>query len=424
MDIKRQRSKRRGWFRTGVVILLVISLVGLTSFALSRLEPAVPTDQRSVMYGTVERGTMVREIPGTGSLVPIEITYVTAAVGGRVTNIALEPGVEVEESTVLIEMDDPQIERNVVEAERSLKSVEAERQRFELLLEKESLDLKAATAGARARWEEANNQAQMDTELARKGLKSDRERRLSKSRAEQNWTLYELQLARVDNSQQSNKIQLSEKQVAVERAQAVLEDRKREREELTVRATTTGILQQLGPTPTSRLEAGQRVTAGSVVAVITNPQKLKAVLNISEVQARDVTIGQSVTIDTRSAVIPGHVIRIDPAVQNGTVAVDVELLDELPRGARPDLSVNGTIEIERLEDVLYVDRPVYSQSESTVSLFQVGPDGLSAVRTEIEFGRSSVNTIEVRRGLEEGDRVILSDMKRWDDVDRVRLENN
>jgi hypothetical protein len=323
---------------------------------------------------------------------------------------------------VLIVMQDLTIERNLIEAQRSLKAAESERDRYKLLLEQQELDLRATTAQARANWEEARSEADMKGQLAAQGLISAREDQLARTRADRTWTLLELQVARVENPQKTNARLFLKKHAAVERAIDVVSDRQRECDSLMIRATTKGILQELGPSLAARWEVGQRIASGARVAKITDPRNLKAALGVTDVQAREVMTGLLVTIDTHSALIPGRVVRVDSAVREGKVAVDVELAGELPAGARPDLEVYGKIEIERLHDVLQLSpRPGLAESESTISLFRVAPGGDYAERATVRLGRGTLNAVEVREGLQAGDQVIVSDMRRYDEADRVLL---
>ena len=262
----------------------------------------------------------------------------------------------------------------------------------------------------------------MHAVLAGQGLIASRQRELSESRAERNRMLFEIQVERVGNSRRTSEIQLREKEAAVQRAKELHAERKAELESLVVRAGVNGILTQIGPSADARWQVGQRAGDAAALAIVINPQRLKAVLQIEQTQAREVVRGQRAAIDMRSAVIPGQVTRIDPAVKNGTVTVDIALEGELPQGARPDLLINGTIELERIEDVLYVDRPAHSQPDSSVSLFRLEAGGSQAVRTGVSLGRGSVYTIEVRDGLHEGDQVILSDLPAWGNVDRISIE--
>jgi HlyD family secretion protein len=421
-DFAKPRSKTRKWLWQFLLAApLTVSAVWGTTH-LAHLRSAAPTVDGTVLYGTVTSGSMVREVSGRGLLVPMSVTIVTADVGGQVAELCVQPGVQVEKGTVLVRMFDPVAERNLVESKRSLASAESELARFKLLLEQQELDLRRETAMARAAWEDAKGEADMKGRLAELGLISARENRLTRMRSERSWSLLELQLARVENSKKTSALQVLEKEAAVARAQDVVSDRTRDIEALQIRAPTSGILQELGPNLSDRWDIGQRIPIGSRVAKITDPRKLKAIVDVSDVQAREVMEGQNVVIDTRAAEIPGRVTRIDPAVKAGTVAVEVELLGELPNGARPDLEVYGKIEIERLTDVLQLSpRPVLTGLATTLKLFRVSSDGTSADQIDVQLGRATLNAVEIVSGLREKDRVIVSDMGNYEDTTRVLL---
>ncbi len=421
-DFARRPAKIRRWlWQCLIAAPLAATLVWGTTH-LSRLQPAAPSLDGTVLYGTVTRGPMVREVSGRGPLLPVSVTMVTADIAGQVAEVCFQPGVTVERGTVLVRVTDPVVERNLVEAKRALVAAESERDRFKLLLEQQELDLRAQTAQARAAWEDAKDEAEMKDRLAELGLISTRENRLSRLRSQRSWGLFELQLARVENSQKTNALQLQVKDAAVASATDVVSDRVRDVESLQIRATTSGILQELGPTSAERWEIGQRIPVGGRVAKITDPRKLKAIIDVSDVHAKEVADGQSVVIDTRTAEVPGRVTRVDPGVREGKVAVEVELLGDLPPGARPDLEVYGKIEIERLDDVLQLTpRPVMAGVGSTTGLFRVSTDGLSAEKVAVQLGRTSLNAVEVINGLQAKDRIIVSDMSNYDDSTRVLL---
>jgi len=422
VDIARARSKAHHWTRR----MSLVGVLGATAVwgadSLLRLQPATPTVSETVFFGTVTRGEMVREVVGRGPLVPVDVTVVTTQVDGQISDVPLEPGTEVETGTVLIVMKEPPIERRLIEAKRAVRSAEADRDRLELLLEQTDLDLRSSLAQALATWQEKKEDAEMKEMLANRGFISGRDSRLARVNAERTLTLLELQVARVENLRKTNQIQLHDKEEAIARAKDELLDRQHELEALTVRATTRGILQELGPSLSDRWDVGQRIEAGTRVAKIIDPMRLKAVIEVPDVQAREVIRGQAVVIDTRTAEVPGRVLRIDPAVRDGRVAIDVELLNKLPPGARPDLEVYGKIQIEHLNDVLRLSpRPGTSEPDTTVSLFRVHADGKSAERVGARLGRGTLNMIEIVEGLEEGDRIIVSDMSRYDEMDRVTL---
>ena len=395
----------------------------LTTFGIARLKPALPEfDRSSVILDTVQRDLLIREVRGPGTLVPIDINWVTTEVGGQVVEVFVERGIEVTPDTVLLKLHDAQMDRAIRDAKRSVDSATSALERFKLQLHSQHLDRKVSIATARANYEEAETQAELNETLTRRGLISPRQWRLSKDRAGRNLMLFEIQLERATNSQQTQEIQLTERQAAIKRADDYLDERLEYEKALVVKAGTYGVLQQLGASADGRLEIGQRVSRGAVVAIITNPERLKAELQVSQTQARDVVVGQTARIDTRNGIIEGRVIRIDPAVQNQRVTVDVELQGELPKGARPDLSVEGLIEVARLEDVLFVRKPVLSRQNGRMEVFRLAPDGQTAVRTTVEFGLSSVHAIQVETGLRVGDEIVVSDTTRWKSFDRVMLK--
>ncbi len=394
----------------------VVALL-LVTVAVSRLEPAAPTVDRAVVWtDTVKRGTMVRQVRGPGTLVPEQIRYISAVTAGRVERILAQPGLEVEPETPLLVLSNPDVQLQMMEAQRQLAAAEAELANLRASLENQRLTQEAAVATVRAQYREAMRQVQANEELAAKNLVSSMELSRARDQAEELATRLEIEQKRLRFLSESMKAQISAQQAQIERLRGLSEFQRRYIESLQVLAGTEGVLRELP------LQEGQWVNPGSTLAVVVQPGRLKAQLRIPETQARDLVIGQPASIDTRNGIIPGWVTRIDPAVQGGTVTVDVALDGPLPRGARPDLSVDGTIEIERLDNVLYVGRPAYGQAESRVGLFRVEEGGRSAVRVNVRLGRSSVNTIEVVDGLKEGDVVILSDMSAWDSVDRVRLQ--
>jgi HlyD family secretion protein len=414
LDIPRQnrKSNRRVLYVSGAVTAVV-----LATLALSRLEPAAPTvDRATVWTDSVRRGTMVRQVRGPGTLVPEQIRFISAVTAGRVERVLALPGIEVDERTVLLEMSNPDVERQMLEAQRLLTSAEAEAANLQATLENQRLNQEATVASARSEFREAERQAKLNEEMASRGLIPTMDLSRTRDRAEELRTRLEIELKRLEFLSRSMQAQSAAQRSQIERLRGIVDFQREQQRSMVVRAGTRGVLREIP------LQEGQWVNPGSNLAVVVQPERLKAELRIPETQARDLTVGQAASIDTRNGVVPGRVVRIDPAVQSGTVRVDVALEGELPRGARPDLSVDGVIEIERLENVLYVGRPAYGQAESMVGLFKVQDGGRTAVRTNVRLGRSSVNTIEVIDGLREGDVVILSDMSSWDSTDRVRLQ--
>jgi HlyD family secretion protein len=414
VDIPRQtkKSKRRIGYIAGAAAAVIFATV-----ALARLEPAAPVvDRGTVWTDTVRRGTMVRQVRGPGTLVPEQIRYISAVTAGRVERVLALPGIEVEEGTMLLELSNPDVERQILEAQRQLTTSEAEFANLQASLENQRLSQESAVASARSEYREAQRQATLNEEMATRGLIATMDLSRARDRAEELGTRLEIEVKRLEFISRSMQAQLAAQRSQIERLRGIVDFQREQKESMVVRAGTRGVLREIP------LQEGQWVNPGANLAVVVQPERLKAELRIPETQARDLTVGQVAAIDTRNGVVPGRVVRIDPAVQNGTVRVDVALEGELPRGARPDLSVDGTVEIERLEDVLYVGRPAYGQAESMVGLFKLVEGGRSAVRTNVRLGRSSVNTIEVVDGLQEGEVVILSDMSTWDSADRVRLQ--
>lgn len=416
MDIQRPSNARAKKIRRiayGTVATILIA--GLT-FGLSRLRPAAPTVDRATIWpDEVKRGPMLREVRGLGTLVPEEIRWIPAQTDSRVDRIMIRPGAVVNPETIILELSDPQLQREVLDAEYQLKAAEADYANLKVQVNSELMNQKAAAAAVRSEYEQAKIQHEVDDKLFQQGIGSDVIAKLSKVKEEQLAIRAQLEDERTQIAIESSKARLEAQQARVEQQRALYQFRRSQVEALHVRAGINGVL-QLVP-----VEVGQRVTPGGNLARVADPKKLKAEIKIAETQAKDVAIGQRATIDTRNGVVKGHVSRIDPSVQNGTVTVDVAIEDALPQGARPDLSVDGTIELENLKDVLYVGRPVHGQSDSTIRLFKLVDDSSEAVRVSVKLGRSSVNAIEILQGLKAGDKVILSDMSAWDAFDRIRL---
>ena len=418
MDIPRGKEVgRRRLVRRIAITLVVLAAVGGASVAVARLKPAAPSVDRSgVWIDTVKRGPMERAVHGLGRLTPEEIYWIPAAVDCRVEKIVRRAGSEpVRANEVLMVLTNPDMELEAENAAWQVKQDEAGLADLQVKLESDKLDQRATLAQLEADYNEAKLTADRDLELTRLNLQSDLTSRLSVSKANQLSKRLALQNERLKIGDEAIRAQLEDKRVALERSKAAYELKHKQVENLTIRGGIDGVLQEVD------VEVGQRVTAGTILAKVADPKKLKAELKIAETQMKDVRIGLSASIDTRNGLIPGHVIRIDPAAQNGTVTVDVKLEGALPEGARPELSVDGTVEIERLADIIYVGRPVSGQPDSKIGLFKVDPDGKGATHIEVKLGRSSVNTIEVLEGLKVGDQVVLSDMSQWDSQPRVRL---
>ncbi|HWL17920.1 MAG TPA: efflux RND transporter periplasmic adaptor subunit [Opitutus sp.] len=417
MDIPRP-SQAKAKLRKRILVgsAIAVALIGIT-VVLARLKPAAPTVERNLVWvGDVKRGQMLRQVRGLGTLVPEEITWIAARTQGRVDKIVLRPGATVAPDSVILILTNPDVVRAATDAESQLKAAEAELSNLKVQLESGVLAAEAASATAKADYEQAKLRAEVNEELIKDGLVSPLDVKLSKVTAEQAETRYNIEQKRYAFTKDSIAPQLAVKVAEVDRLRAQAKIRQDELDALTVRAGMNGILQILP------VEVGAQVQPGTNLARVADPRRLKAEIRIAETQARDIEIGQVAQVDTRNGVVAGHVSRIDPSVQNGTVTVDVSMNGELPRGARPDLSVDGTIELERLDDVVYVGRPAFGQEQTTVQIFKLEPDGAYASRVPVKLGRSSVNTIEVLGGLQPGDRVILSDMQQWETNDRIKLD--
>jgi len=416
MDIQRPSNARAKKIRRIVYATVAILLVGGVTYGLSRLRPAAPTVDRATIWpDEVKRGPMLREVRGLGTLVPEDIRWIPAQTDSRVDRWVLRPGAIVKANSVIMELSDPTLQRDALDAEFQLKGAEAEYANLQVQVNSELMNQKANEAAVRSDYEQAHLQHDVDEKLFKEGIGSDHIRNLSKVREEQLAIRVQLEGERTKVAADSARARLAAQQAKINQQKALYQLKKSQLDALHVRAGIDGVL-QLVP-----VEVGQRVTPGTNLARVADPKKLKAEIKIAETQAKDVTIGQKATIDTRNGVVNGHVSRIDPSVVNGTVTVDVAITDPLPNGARPDLSVDGTVELENLKDVLFVGRPVHGQADSTIGIFKLVDDGSEAVRVNVKLGRSSVNTIEVVQGLKVGDKVILSDMSAWDNFDRIRL---
>jgi HlyD family secretion protein len=411
-DFKVKRRRRR-------ILYGAVAAVGLTllTWGISSLEPAaMSVSRQSVWVGTVERGTMVRQVRGPGTLVPKEIRWITSAVNGRVENRLLEPGVEVQPDSVILELTNPEIEQQIEEARLEVNAAEARLADLRVQLESGLLNQQAQAAAVESDYNEAVLEVEANQELSDSGLLPEIDLKRSRIREEQLERRLDIERQRLEKSRESIGSQLASERAQLAQAHALYALRRQQVASLTVRAGIAGVLQEVP------IEVGERVQAGTVLARVAKPEDLKAELRIAETQAKDIEIGLPAVIDTRNGVVRGRVARIDPAVREGTVTVDVEMTEALPPGARPDLSVDGTIQIEKLDDVLYVRRPTYGQADSQVELFKLVEEGDLAVRVPVQLGRASVDTIEVVGGLEQGDEVILSDTSQFDEVDRIRLE--
>lgn len=412
MDIPREPPKKRKKYIYGGIGVVAVVVV---TVALGRLEPAAPSVDRGLVFtDTVRRGTLLREVRAPGTLEPEEIRWVPAVTAGRVERRLVQPGTRVEATTILLELSNPDVQLELLEAERQLSAAQAQLVSLRTSLETQRLNQAGVVASVRAQQLEAQRQAEASQELAARGLEAEGVAARVREAAEEYSARLEIERERLRIYTESIGPQLEVQEEQVTRLTSIVEFQRRRIASMRVTAGTDGVLQDM------QVEEGQWVLAGSVLARVVKPERLKAVLRVPQVQARDIVLGQRVAVDTRRDTIPGHVMRIDPAVQNSAVEVDVGLDGELPLGARPDLAVDGTIEIERLDDVMYVGRPRYAQPSSTIGLFKMVGGGY-AERVSVDIGRTSVSAVEIVEGLAVGDVVILSDMAQWDRYQRVRI---
>jgi HlyD family secretion protein len=413
-EFRRQKLRRQiVWAAAGCLLLVAVTI------GVSRLKPAAPEVERSTVWtDTVKRGSMLRQVRGLGSLIPSQefTRQIPAETEATVVRIRMLPGTQVKAETILIEMSNPQVEQAAVDAKLQLKAAEAEYQSVRVRLQSDLMNQKAGAATVTADYSQAKLQSETDKALYDLGVISGLAYKNSKSRSDELTTRNNIEDERLDINQKAIESQLAEQQAKVDEIRALSELKQKQLDALKVRAGIEGVLVDLP------LQVGQHVLPGTMLAKVVQPDHLIAELKIAETQARDVQISQPALVDTHNGTVVGTVMRVDPAVQNGTVTVDVKLTGELPKGARPDLSVDGTIDLERLDDVLYVGRPAFGQESSTISLFKLDFDGKGAVRVPVKVGRASVNSIQILEGLHEGDTVILSDMSRSDNTDRIRLD--
>jgi len=418
MDVPRKDARKKKIIRRTLVILVLLAAIPAITVGLSRLKPAAPGVEMSTLWpDTVKRGPMLREVRGLGTLVPEDTMLIPATTDGRVQRILVKPGTPVKANTTVMILTSQELETATLDAQYALKAAEADYENLKVTLEKTKLDLQANAAQVGADYNTAKLTADRDSELAKEGLSPSLDAKISAVKAQQLGERYELEQRRIGINAAAEEAQLGAQKVKVEQLRAQSNLKKSQLEQLTVKAGFDGMLQQLS-TP---VEVGQKVVAGTPLGKVAQLSKLKAELKIAETQVKDIVIGQTAVVDTRNGVIDGRVARIDPSVLNGTVTVDVALTGPLPAAARPDLSVDGTIQLEKLENVVFVGRPVFGQQDATVQLFRVEAEGKFANKVKVTFGKASVNTIEVKDGLQVGDKVILSDMSTYDSYDRIRL---
>jgi HlyD family secretion protein len=417
MDIQRPSNARAKKIRRIVYATAAFLMIGGVTYGLSKLRPAAPSvDKATVWPDEVKRGPMLVERRGLGTLVPEDIRWITAQTDSRVDRWVLRPGAIVKPDSIIMELSDPILQQTALDSELQLKGAEADYANLRVQVDSELMNQKAIEAGVRSEYEQAKIQHEVDFKLFKEGLAADVTERLSRVKEQQLGIRVQLEGERTKIAADSASARMAAQQAKIDEQKALYHLKKTQVDALHVRAGIDGVL-QLVP-----VDVGQHVTPGTNLARVADPKKLKAEIKIAETQAKDVLIGQKATIDTRNGIVNGHVSRIDPSVVNGTVTVDVAITDPLPDGARPDLSVDGTVEIANIKDVLFVGRPVHGQSDSTIGIFKIVDDGAEAVRVNVKLGRSSVNTIEIVQGLKVGDKVILSDMSAWDNFDRIRLK--
>ena len=417
MDIKRPgKSKLKRRIRNGVVIFVGLVAVGGITVGLTKLKPASPTlDRSTAVIDTVKRGQFTRQVRGIGTLVPQLTRWVPAPAEGRLERILVEPGVEVSTGTVIFELSNPQMEQQAIDADFQMKAAQADQENLKVRLESDSMTLQSAIATINAEYSQAKMQLETDEILGKQGLVPLILLKVARVRVQDLANRLKVEQQRLAISSRATKAQMNAQQARIQQLRALAGLRQSQVDALKVRAGTNGVLQQVS------VQVGQQVTPGFNMARVADPASLKAELRIAETQIKDVKIGQPVEVDTRNGIIQARVSRIDPAAREGTFTVDAELTGPLPASARPDLSVDGTIELERLDNVLHVGRPAFGQGQQTVGMFKLSPDGQDATRTQVALGRNSVSTIEIISGLREGDQVILSDTSAWDNYNHIRV---
>jgi HlyD family secretion protein len=417
MDIKRTpKSKLKKRIRTAVLIVIGVIAIGGITYGLSKMKPAAPTlDRSTTVIGVVKRGEMVREVKGNGTLVPQVTRWIPAPADGRVERILVQAGAEVGAGTVIVELSNPQMEQEAIDTEYQVKTAQADAENLKVRLESDGMTQQSQIASINAEYSQAKLQLDSEEQLARQGLVAELPLKVSRVHVQDLANRLKVEQQRLAISAQSKKAQIKAQQSRVEQLQALAKLKHDQVDALKVRAGTNGVLQQIS------VQEGQQLTPGVNIARIADPASLKAELKVAETQIKDVKVGQLAIVDTRNGLIQGQVSRIDPAAREGTFTVDVTFTESLPQSARPDLSVDGTIELERLRNVLYVDRPAFGQAQNTVGMFKIGPDGQEATRTQVKLGRTSVSTVEIIDGLREGDQVIVSDTTSMDNYNRIRL---
>jgi HlyD family secretion protein len=416
MDVKREGVAKRKTIRRGLYLVLILAAVAVAGWRVSLINPAVPVVEASTVWpDTVKRGPMVREVRGLGTLVPEDILWFQAAFDSQVTRIQTRSGDDVRPNTVLLVLSNPQMEADAVDYEWQTKQAEANLADLRVRLQSQTFDQQSAVSTSQGELKQADINKDKEEQLFKAQLEPEINVRLAQAKWEQAASRFQMEKQKLDIMKESVQAQIDSQQVQIEKLRATYKLKNKQVDELTIRAGILGRMQEM------TLQVGQRVKPGDILAKVAQPRKLMARLQIPETQAKDILVGQRAQIDTRNGIISAHVIRVDASIVNGTRAVECKLDGALPKGAVPDLSVDGTIEIERLADVLYVGRPVFAQPGSPGTLFRIDADGKGAQRVAVRFGRASVNAIEIAGGLNAGDRVILSDMAAQEQTARVRL---
>jgi HlyD family secretion protein len=418
MDIKRPpKSKLKKKLRTAIMIVVGVAAIGGITYGLTKLKPAAPyLDPSTAVIETVKRGEMVRDVRGNGTLVPEVTRWIPAPAEGRVESIPVQAGVEVGPGTVIAELSNPQMEQQAVDADFQVKAAEADEENLRVKLESDSMTQKANIATINSQYSQAKLQLDADEVLFKERLVAELQVKISRVAVQDLANRLKVEQERLVVGTKSTKAQLNAAESRLQQLRAMAKLRREQVDALKVRAGSAGIVQQVS------VQVGQQVTPGLNIARVADPASLKAVLRVPETQIKDVRIGQPVLVDTRNGIIQGQVARIDPAAREGTFEIDATLTGPLPPSARPDLSVDGTIELERLKDVLKVGRPAFGQAQQTIGMFVLSPDGSEAERRTVRLGRNSVSTIEILDGLKEGDRVIISDTSALDSYNRIRLK--
>jgi HlyD family secretion protein len=421
MDIVRDESvkKKKRQKQAAMIVVAVIAVLGAT-LGVSRLKPALQSvDGGTIWPDTVKRGSMLRQVRGLGSLVPIpdDVRLIPAETDVRVERILILPGgTPIKPDAVIMELSNPQVEQEALNSDLELRSAEAEYHNTKAKIDSDLMSLRSTAATVEADYENAKREADQNRELKKIGVVSDSVLQASLSKEKELATRLKIEQDRIAESTKAIETQLAVQQTTIDQKKALAQLKHRQKDALKVRAGIAGVLQEVP------VQVGQRLTQGTILAKVVQPEHLQAELKIPETQAKDIITGQKAEIDTHNGVVEGTVTRIDPAVQAGTVTVDVKLDGPPPKGSRPDLSVDGTITLEKLDNVLYVGRPAFGQEKSTVGMFKIDPDGKTATRVNVNLGRSSVNFIEIAGGLKEGDQVILSDMSRFDTQNQIKIE--